>query len=250
MITGSVQQKGGKFYLVVNAYIDGKRKPEWIPTGLPVRGNKKLAKELLEQELAKYNSGGGASKAETSLKSKALKAEGVQNAPAPQRRARTSRGQRKQDIVEYSLIEFCRKWLRDKKPCVEENTFASYEYQVERIIDYFKERNLMLHQLDPIDIHEFYQYLAQEGNQSNTGKRGKGLSARTIKDIAQRFRAILRTAASLRLIEENPSEKIDIPKPLDQNSVQDDEDLYMDEEELALLFNYTKEQEEPLHYLW
>lgn len=243
MITGSVQPKAGKFYLVINLYENGKRKPEWIPTGLPVRGNKKAAKELLRCELEKYNSTDN--KSEKALlqdkeKKNLMKSEGDRSVSDPQ----------SQDVSGYSLIEFCRKWLQDKKPCIEENTFATYEYQVERIIDYFTECDLMLQQLQPVDVHEFYQYLAREGNQSNTAKGGKGLSARTIKDIAQRFRAILQMAQSLRLIEENPCKGIEVPKPLNKDALQDDEDLYMNEDELALFFRYTGKNEEPLHFLF
>ena len=39
--TGSVQEKNGRFYFVVNLYdANGKRKIKWISTGLTVRGNK------------------------------------------------------------------------------------------------------------------------------------------------------------------------------------------------------------------
>ena len=41
MLTGSLQMKNGKYYAVLNLKVDGKRKPKWIPLGLPVRGNKR-----------------------------------------------------------------------------------------------------------------------------------------------------------------------------------------------------------------
>ena len=60
-MTGSLQQKtlaDGKayFYIVLNFYDrhTGKRKPKWIATGLPVKGNKRKAEQLLYEEIAKY----------------------------------------------------------------------------------------------------------------------------------------------------------------------------------------------------
>ena len=42
--TGSVQEKNGRFYFVINLYdANGKRKIKWISTGLTVRGNKRKA---------------------------------------------------------------------------------------------------------------------------------------------------------------------------------------------------------------
>ena len=44
MVAGHLQEKKGYFYMVLS-YPDaaGKRKTKWLPTGLPVKGNKKKA---------------------------------------------------------------------------------------------------------------------------------------------------------------------------------------------------------------
>ena len=48
--TGSVQEKNGRFYFVINLYdAHGKRKIKWISTGLTVRGNKRKAESMLRQ---------------------------------------------------------------------------------------------------------------------------------------------------------------------------------------------------------
>lgn len=48
MVSGHLQEKNGAFYAVLN-YVDDlvQRKTKWIPTGLPVKGNKKKAEEML-----------------------------------------------------------------------------------------------------------------------------------------------------------------------------------------------------------
>ena len=50
--TGSVQEKNGRFYFVVNLYdAKGKRRIKWISTGLTVRGNKRKAESMLREVL-------------------------------------------------------------------------------------------------------------------------------------------------------------------------------------------------------
>lgn len=48
MVAGHLQEKNGYFYAVLSYKDDnGKRKSKWVPTGLPVRGNKKKAEAVL-----------------------------------------------------------------------------------------------------------------------------------------------------------------------------------------------------------
>ena len=57
--TGSVQEKNGRFYFVINLYdTNGKRKIKWISTGLTVRGNKRKAESMLREVLLHYDETG------------------------------------------------------------------------------------------------------------------------------------------------------------------------------------------------
>ena len=57
--TGSVQEKNGRFYFVLNLYdANGKRKIKWISTGLTVRGNKRKAEAMLHEVLLRYDETG------------------------------------------------------------------------------------------------------------------------------------------------------------------------------------------------
>ena len=57
--TGSVQEKNGRFYFVLNLYdANGKRKIKWISTGLTVRGNKRKAEAMLHEVLLHYDETG------------------------------------------------------------------------------------------------------------------------------------------------------------------------------------------------
>ena len=50
MVAGHLSEKKGYFYAVLTYYDrNGKRKFKWIPTGLPVKGNKKKAEAFLQE---------------------------------------------------------------------------------------------------------------------------------------------------------------------------------------------------------
>ena len=48
-MTGSLQIKNNKYYIVLNTYENGKRKIKWIHTDLPAKGNKTKAQKLLRE---------------------------------------------------------------------------------------------------------------------------------------------------------------------------------------------------------
>jgi integrase len=50
-MTGSLQTKKGKYYILLNLHENGKRKQKWIPTGLDAKGNKRKAEQLLREKL-------------------------------------------------------------------------------------------------------------------------------------------------------------------------------------------------------
>lgn len=53
-MTGSLQIKNNKYYIVLNIYRKGKRKVKWVSTDLPVKGNKCRAQKLLREALEHY----------------------------------------------------------------------------------------------------------------------------------------------------------------------------------------------------
>ena len=122
MVAGHLQEKKGYFYIVLSySDISGKRKTKWIPTSLPVKGNKKKAEKLLMEARREF---------ETECK------------PI-------------QDDVLFS--DFMLQWLEIVKPTIAITTYSSYSNMVKGIIaPYFKERGIMLKQLRPTDIQAFY----------------------------------------------------------------------------------------------
>lgn len=210
MVTGTVQPKGKYYHCVLDLNSTSKKRAQkWISTGLTIRGNKRKAEEILKQQIEKY--------------------EALEN------------------TSNMDFADYCRKWLEEKMISLEITTYTTYEAQVKHIIDYFQPLHIPLCKLKASDINDFYHYLATSGNKS-AHNTGEGLSARTIKDISQRLRSILLNAELLEEIEKTPARGIKPPTPLNPNKAVDDDDLYLDEEELKIF--YTQIKDEPLMYLF
>lgn len=121
MISGHLQEKQGKYYMVIS-YKDelGKRKAKWKTTKLPVKGNKKRAEKMLQEELRLFEQ------------------------PLP--------------VSEETLFaDFLENWLKISKATVELTTYASYAGMIHKqIAPYFRERNITLVGLQASDLQDFY----------------------------------------------------------------------------------------------
>ena len=53
-MTGSLQIKNGKYYMVLNSTENGKRKQKWFSTGLPEKGSKRKAEQMLRETLRQH----------------------------------------------------------------------------------------------------------------------------------------------------------------------------------------------------
>lgn len=107
---------------------------------------------------------------------------------------------------------YCQYWLIQKKAEVEITTFEGYSYKVQHIIDYYGDNPVTLGELSPQDIKNFYGYLLIKKKACPSQRDNKGLSNRTIKDIAVLLRSILEEAVDLEYIRHNPSANVKIPK--------------------------------------
>lgn len=137
MITGNLQIKNDKYYAVLNIKVDGKRKPKWIPLGLPVRGNKRNAEAELTRLINDYE------------------LEAV---------AAASRTQ-----ADVPLVDYLQDWLKMIKPTIATSTHQSYKNMIEGRIDrHFRALDVTLRDLTPTQIQDFYQIILDEGYTPNT----------------------------------------------------------------------------------
>ena len=122
MIAGHLQEKKGLYYMVLS-YKDksGKRVSKWLPTGLPVKGNKKRAEDMLM----------------------AARAEFV---------AREAAIDRDMPFSSY-LVQ----WMEIARSTLKPNTAAGYASMIQNpIAPYFQQRGITLGGLQAVDIQMFY----------------------------------------------------------------------------------------------
>lgn len=123
MVARHLQQKKNLFYIVLD-YQDasGKRRQKWLPTGLPVKGNKKKAEVMLADARVEFAIPGT-----------------------------------KPENGETLFSDYLLDWLEIAKPTVALTTHASYCQMTKGVIvPYFSERNITLTGLKPQDIQKFY----------------------------------------------------------------------------------------------
>lgn len=137
MITGCLQIKNDKYYAVLNLKVDGKRKPKWIPLGLPVRGNKRNAEAELARLLNDYNQ--EATTAVNWTQAKEL------------------------------FAEYLQSWLKMVKPTIATSTYQSYKNMISGRIDrHFRNLGVALGDVTPAQLQDFYQSILDEGYTPNT----------------------------------------------------------------------------------
>lgn len=178
MVAGHLQTKKGHYYMVLNLKdSQGKRKPKWLPTGIPVGGkkNEKAAQDMLMETRFNY-------KEEPPKVSDALS---IQNVQA------------------LLFADYMEKWLSIVKNAVEEDSYAGYKRNIEkRIAPYFRERKITLQNLTALDIEEFYEYCF------NT----LGVKGATVRHYHANMFTALKYAVRHDLIQANPMERVDRPK--------------------------------------
>lgn len=170
-ITASLQIKNNIYQVVLNYKdINGKRKQKWFSTGLSQKGNnKRLANQKMQEILADFK--------------ESLNNESTNNS------------------TDKLLTAYLQEWLLSIKNTIEENTYDSYKVIVNKICDYFEDKQLLLKDLKPVHIQEFYTTLYE-----------KKLTGNTVLHYHNVIRKSLQTALKLDLILSNPADKIERPK--------------------------------------
>ena len=154
-----VVSKSGIFQVVLNYYINNKRKQKWRSLGIKdVPGNKNLAKKKQKEIERQF--------------------EDKLNTPAETVESKGS------DIL---FGEYMREWLENTKPTIEPTTYSSYKSKVETIANYFNQKDMTLSNIKKSDIKIFYQHLITT----------KGIKIETVKRYHANIHKALNEAVDL-----------------------------------------------------
>lgn len=172
-MTGSLQVKNGKFYIVLNYYENGKRKPKWICTGLPEKGNKRKAELLLREALAEND--------------------------------RTLAGA----PCNILFADYIRLWLKLAQSRVDTVTFQGYELMTNaQVLPYFDNSGVKLNKVTREVLQAFFDEKASCGRKDGKG----GLSPSSLRQYKNILNQTLNEAVKNQLIPSNPCQLVQLPR--------------------------------------
>lgn len=187
-MSATIQPKGNKLYVVVDVHDEnGKRKQKWISTGLDINGNKRKAEEIRKEIEREYE---------------------VKNRLFPS---------------EVYLDEFTQRWINAVRSDVDVITYGGYENIVRaHIIPYFKKHRVKVNEVTPDIMQAYFDEMKTKGNKNT----GKGLSPKSLRSHLNVFRQIFKLARKEKIIFDDPSEFVKLPKNTPQKvEVYDSETL-------------------------
>lgn len=181
-MTGSLQIKNNKYYLVLNLYRNGKRKVKWINTDLPVKGNKTKAQKLLRETLRQYE------------EEEARLAE-LEGSPA---------------LMPFT--DAIKKWYAYKTADIEcpidPITQQGYEIMMRvQIFPYFTEKGYRLCDINKQNLQAFINEKATRGKLDGSG----GLSGVTLRKIKSIINMTLTYYEAEGIIDKNPCKFLRLP---------------------------------------
>ena len=218
--TGSVQEKNGRFYFVINLYdANGKRKIKWISTGLTVRGNKRKAESMLREVLLHYDETGELPTGRGGAYEK-VDAKTAKPLPLPLQPVNKS---------EILFLDYLNEWVQVHKASIQPATFISYNQMIQgRITQYFRPLGLKLCEVTPQVLDEFQEKILLEGYTTNTVIHYHAIFGKAFKDAVRKD-----------YLETNPMLKVDRPK---KNSFRPN---FYSKDEVQQLLEVS--QDDPLH---
>lgn len=174
-VTGILVERGGYYHTVINAYVNGKRKPISRTTGLPVKNNLRRAQKILEDRKREYDENG------------------ISGMLTMEERER---------VTEMLLSDYMVKWAERKKSELSPATYESYKSMINgRIKRFFDPIGVSISSLTPQLIEDFIDTVADSGANGSTQVR-----------YYQVINTCLKHAVHKDHIDRNPMEKVDRPK--------------------------------------
>ena len=167
-----IKENSGFYRCALTWYEGGKLRRKEISTGIPIKGNnKRKAEQRCEEIRQEYEQ----------------KYDGLNLSSC---RAN-----------EVTFDEYMESWLETEKRFIRETTYYGYKKVVTRhIVPYFKDKKILLIDLSPMHLQEYYNF-----------KLDNGLSAATVRRHHANIHKALQDALSPNIIPYNPADRTTLP---------------------------------------
>lgn len=209
IVKGCLVEKKGRYYATIYYYKNGQRVTETRATGITVNSHKKKEAEKIKNQLIM-----------------AKQAELEQCA---------------EETGKHSFSDCFENWIKYKSQQVEKTTASAYADRGKTAIEYFREKNMMIEDLQPRDLLNFYEWALKYGRRNVYNENAsRELSRRTVSDHATLIKSFLNDAVVQGIIKINPADKVSVPRTK-QNNVK--EIAYMDLELANTFLNFLKDEE-------
>ena len=182
-MTARLYEKRGTWHIVlVYRNPDGSRKQKWINTDLPIRGNNRKAKKLMDEAFLKWKP---ILEPDNEIISEEV-------AHSPSRQAKKKLPENPESSILFS--DYLLEWLESRRNRVQITTFGGYQQDIKiGIAPYFDKKKIFVDDVTDAVISDFYRY-----------KRRNGVSENTLLHYQTIMNQALRKAAREKLITINP----------------------------------------------
>lgn len=205
-VKGCLIERKGKYYVVVSYYIDGHRFQDTRSTKIPVAAHKKKEAEKIKDQLVREK--------EKELEQMA----GKKNL--------------------HSFADCFERWIDYKSSQIEGTTAWGYKNRGKTIIEYFREKDTRIEELQPKDLLNYCEWALANGRRNIYSENTPtSLSRRTVRDQLTLIKGFLNDAVVQGVITANPADKVQVPRVRESNVK---EIAYMDKEQAGRFLDYLK----------
>ena len=205
-VTGCLIERKGKYYVVVSYYVDGYRLQDTKSTGISITSHKKREAEKIKDRLIQE-------------KEKELE-------------------QLAREKNSHSFAECFERWIDYKSTQIECTTAWGYKSKSKTIIEYFREKDFKIEELEPKDLLTYYEWALENGRRNVYNENmSTGLNRRTVRDQSALIKGFLNDAVIEGIISTNPADKVQVPRVKENNTK---EIAFMDIEQSEAFLKFVK----------
>lgn len=205
-VRGCLIERKGKYYVVVSYYVDGIRLQDTKSTGIPITSHKKREAEKIKDQLVQEK--------ERELERLA------------------------QEKESHSFADCFERWIDYKSAQMESTTAWGYKCKSKTIIEYFREKDFKIEELEPKDLLTYYEWALKNGRRNVYNENmSTGLNRRTVRDQSTLIKGFLNDAVIEGVISTNPADKVQVPRVKENNTK---EIAFMDIEQSEAFLKFIK----------